>query len=312
MTAKDLQTRLRSLGNPKDAAFLAGFFKTGPGQYGEGDVFIGVRVPVTRKVAKDFKNLPLPEVECLLHSPIHEERLAALVILVMQAAKADAKTRKAIYGLYLANTEFINNWDLVDLSAPQIVGVYLADKSRKPLYRLAKSSWLGSPDQHPGNIPFHPAGRLRRHARDCGDVAGRPRRPDAQGGGLDASRSRQAGCGRAGRFPRTALPGDAQDHVAVRHREAFGNETTGIDGKEIPMKKNWGEISIRWRSCSAHVPRSRAKSSGKGNDDLARSAACPPTSQGRHAEEMISGHSMAGLCVCPCQRFTRHVTMAGP
>ncbi len=142
MTAKDLQTRLRALGNPKDATFLAGFFKTGPGQYGEGDRFIGVRVPVIRKVAKEFKGLPLAEVECLLHSPIHEERLAALVILVMQAAKADAKTRKAIYDLYLAKTKFINNWDLVDLSAPQIVGAYLADKSRRPLYRLAKSSWL--------------------------------------------------------------------------------------------------------------------------------------------------------------------------
>jgi 3-methyladenine DNA glycosylase AlkD len=142
MTAKDIQTHLRSLGNPKDAAFLAGFFKTGPGQYGEGDLFIGVRVPVIRKVAKDFKELPLPEVEYLLHSPIHEERLAALVILVMQAAKADAKTRKALYDFYLANTKFINNWDLVDVSAPQIVGAYLAEKSRKPLYRLAKSAWL--------------------------------------------------------------------------------------------------------------------------------------------------------------------------
>lgn len=142
MAAKDLQARLRSLSSPKDAAFLAGFFKTGPGQYGEGDVFIGVRVPVIRKVAKDFKGLPLPEVECLLHSPIHEERLTALVILVMQAAKADAKTRKQIYDLYLANTKFINNWDLVDVSAPQIVGAYLEGKSRKPLYRLAKSSWL--------------------------------------------------------------------------------------------------------------------------------------------------------------------------
>ena len=90
MTANDIQARLRSLGNPKDATFLAGFFKTGPGQYGEGDVFIGVRVPAIREVAKEFKGLPLAEVECLLHSPIHEERLAALVILVMQAAKADA------------------------------------------------------------------------------------------------------------------------------------------------------------------------------------------------------------------------------
>ncbi|MGA2066537.1 MAG: DNA alkylation repair protein [Thermoguttaceae bacterium] len=142
MTARDLQTRLRSLGNPGDAAFLAGFFKTGPGQYGEGDVFIGVRVPVVRKVAREFKTLPPAEVECLLRSEIHEERLAALVILVMQAARADAKARKAICDLYLANTKFINNWDLVDLSAPQIVGAYLAGKSRRPLYRLARSSWL--------------------------------------------------------------------------------------------------------------------------------------------------------------------------
>ena len=142
MTAKVLQARLRTLGNPKDATFLAGFFKTGPGQYGEDDQFIGVRVPVIRKVAREFVGLPLAEVECLLHSPIHEERLAALVILVMQAAKADAKARKAIYDLYLDNTKFINNWDLVDLSAPQIVGAYLVDESRRPLYRLAKSSWL--------------------------------------------------------------------------------------------------------------------------------------------------------------------------
>ena len=142
MTSRDLQARLRSLGNSDDAAFLAGFFKTGPGQYGEGDVFIGVRVPAIRKLAKEFKDLPLRETERLLHSRIHEERLAALVILVMQAAKADATARKAIYDLYLANTKFINNWDLVDLSAPQLVGAYLADKSRRPLHRLAKSSWL--------------------------------------------------------------------------------------------------------------------------------------------------------------------------
>jgi len=142
MTAKDLQARLRTLGNPKDATFLAGFFKTGTGQYGEGDQFIGVRVPMIRMVAKESKGLPLAEVECLLHSPIHEERLAALVILVTQAAKADAKARKAIYDFYFANKKFINNWDLVDLSAPQIVGAYLAGRSRRPLYRLAKSSWL--------------------------------------------------------------------------------------------------------------------------------------------------------------------------
>lgn len=142
MNAREVQTRLRSFANPADAAFLPGFFKTGPGEYGEGDVFIGVRVPAVRKVAKEFKLLPLPEVVRLLHSKIHEERLTALVILVLQTEKGDAETRRRVYDLYLANTKYINNWDLVDLSAPQLVGAHLNDKSHKPLYRLAKSSWL--------------------------------------------------------------------------------------------------------------------------------------------------------------------------
>jgi 3-methyladenine DNA glycosylase AlkD len=142
MKARDVKTRLQSFANPSDAAFLAGFFKTGPGEYGEGDVFAGIRVPAVRKVAKEFKSLPLPEVVRLLHSTIHEERLTALVILVLQTAKCDAETRQRVYDLYLANTRHINNWDLVDLSAPQLVGVYLNDKSRKPLDRLAKSAWL--------------------------------------------------------------------------------------------------------------------------------------------------------------------------
>lgn len=142
MTFHDLQTRLHSLGSPADAAFLRRFFKTGPGQYGEGDVLIGVRVPAVRKVAGEFRDLPLGEVEQLLRSAIHEERLAALVILTLQAAKADASGRKAIYDLYLANTRHVNNWDLVDVSAPQLVGAYLADKDRRPLNRLARSSWL--------------------------------------------------------------------------------------------------------------------------------------------------------------------------
>ncbi len=136
------QKRLRSLADPKVAAVLARFFKTGPGQYGEGDRFIGVKVPTTRKVAKEFKSLPLAEVECLLHSEIHEERLLALVILVGQFEKGDDATRKTIYNLYLANTRHINNWDLVDLSAPQIVGGYLEDRSRRPLDRLVKSASL--------------------------------------------------------------------------------------------------------------------------------------------------------------------------
>ncbi len=142
MNAQQCQTRLRSLGKPADAAFLAGYFKTGPGEYGDGDLFIGVRVPMIRKVAKEFKSLPLGEVVRLLRAKIHEERLAALLILVLQTTKTDAETRKRVYDLYLANTKYINNWDLADLSAPQLVGAYLNDNSRRPLYRLAKSSWL--------------------------------------------------------------------------------------------------------------------------------------------------------------------------
>jgi 3-methyladenine DNA glycosylase AlkD len=138
--ARAAQQRLRSLGCPKQAAILARFFKTGPGQYGEGDRFIGVKVPVIRQVAREFQALPRAQVECLLHSKVHEDRTLALVILVGQFIKGDDATRKRIYDLYLANTRHINNWDLVDISAPQIVGGYLEGRNRKPLYRLAKSA----------------------------------------------------------------------------------------------------------------------------------------------------------------------------
>jgi 3-methyladenine DNA glycosylase AlkD len=141
-TARMAQKRLRTFASPEQAAILSRFFKTGPGQYGEGDKFIGVKVPTMRKVAREFKNLLLSEVECLLHSDIHEERLLALVILVGQFEKGDDAIKKRIYNLYLANTCFINNWDLVDLSAPQIIGGYLQNRSRKPLDRLAKSKSL--------------------------------------------------------------------------------------------------------------------------------------------------------------------------
>lgn len=140
--AQAAQQRLRSLGCPTQAAILARFFKTGPGQYGEGDRFIGVKVPPTRRVAREFKSLPLAEVECLLHSEIHEERLLALVILVGNFEKGDDAIRKRIYDRYLANTKHINNWDLVDLSAPQIVGGFLESRSRRPLDRLVKSASL--------------------------------------------------------------------------------------------------------------------------------------------------------------------------
>ena len=121
LAAEAVQSQLRSFADPRQAANLARFFKTGPGEYGEGDVFLGIKVPVLRKVAGEFNDLPLAEVVRLLRSEIHEERLTALLILTTQFVEADPKGRTGIYKLYLANTEYINNWDPVDLSAPLIV-----------------------------------------------------------------------------------------------------------------------------------------------------------------------------------------------
>ncbi|MBE9544061.1 MAG: DNA alkylation repair protein [Proteobacteria bacterium] len=142
LKARDVQRRLKKLGNPEHAAISQRFFKTGPGEYGEGDIFIGIRVPVLRKLVKEFKDLATREVEILLRSPIHEERLLAILLLVYIFNKGEDEVKKDIYDLYLKSTEFINNWDLVDVSAEHIVGAYLKDKNRALLYRLAGSKDL--------------------------------------------------------------------------------------------------------------------------------------------------------------------------
>lgn len=140
--AIEARTKLNALASPEVAASSARFFKTGPGQYGEDDTFIGVRVPALRKLARECRALPLTEIEALLHSPVHEERLLALLVLVLGVGKGDDAHRKVVYDFYLGNTQHVNNWDLVDSSAPAIVGGYLRDKHRKPLVRLAKSASL--------------------------------------------------------------------------------------------------------------------------------------------------------------------------
>lgn len=144
MTAADIQRALQKHASEYDATFLQGFFKTGEGQYGEGDIFIGVRVPQTRSVCRAFKDLPLAEVQKLLDSSIHEHRLAGLIILTQQFPKADASKQKIIYDLYLKNVRVgrVNNWDLVDTSADKIVGAYLMGKPKNILYELAKSTNL--------------------------------------------------------------------------------------------------------------------------------------------------------------------------
>jgi 3-methyladenine DNA glycosylase AlkD len=137
-----IQSQLVSLSNPEDAVFLQRFFKTGPGQYGEGDIFRGIRVPVLRSLSKNHQNISLKFVEQLLCSAYHEDRLLALLILVRKYTHTDETEQAGIYTLYLDNTRFINNWDLVDTSAEHIVGAYLNDKSREPIYRLARSICL--------------------------------------------------------------------------------------------------------------------------------------------------------------------------
>lgn len=137
-----IKSELKKLANPKQAKILMQFFKIGKGEYGEGDIFLGIKVPVQRQVVKKYQDLPLKDVQQLLNSKIHEHRLVGVLILVRQFMKGDEKQRGVIYKIYLKNTRRINNWDLVDLSAPNIVGTYLLDKPRKILYQLAKSKNL--------------------------------------------------------------------------------------------------------------------------------------------------------------------------
>jgi len=142
MTAEDIHKELEVLSTPEKKEYLPYFFKTGKGQYGEGDKFLGVVVPDTRKVAKKNKDIPYGEVTKLLDSPYHECRLCGLLILVERFKKAKEDDRKEIYEFYLSKTFRINNWDLVDLTAKDIVGEYLVDKDRTVLYKLAESTLL--------------------------------------------------------------------------------------------------------------------------------------------------------------------------
>lgn len=142
MKSEEIQKELEAYIDPVKREYLPRFFKTGKGQYGEGDRFLGVVVPHTRLVAKRYKEEPFEVIARLLQSEWHECRLCALLMMVERFKKCDETGRKEIYQFYLSQTHRINNWDLVDLSAPYIVGEYLKDKSRDDLYRLAASSLL--------------------------------------------------------------------------------------------------------------------------------------------------------------------------
>ena len=140
--ASDPVAALLALRNPEQARFALRFFRTSPGEYGEGDHFLGLRVPQIRKLTSQFASLPLAAIRKLLASKWHEARLLALVIMNRQYDRGDDATREAIFRLYLDSTDRINNWDLVDVSAPNVVGAHLRDRSRKLLDKLARSKSL--------------------------------------------------------------------------------------------------------------------------------------------------------------------------
>lgn len=142
MNLATVRAELRRLATPEQAAVARRFFKTGPGEYGEGDIFIGLKVPQVRGLVRPCNSLTEKEVLELLRSEFHEERLLALLCFVRRFERGDDGTRERIFRLYLKNTRWINNWDLVDTSAPHIVGTWLLDKDRAVLRRLAKSTNL--------------------------------------------------------------------------------------------------------------------------------------------------------------------------
>lgn len=139
MNAATVQDQLHKHANPQRAVATRRFFKTGPGQYGEGDIFWGLTTPMIRAIVREHRQLPLPEVSKLLESPVHEVRACGLLILVEAYKKGDAALQQAIVACYLAHTHRINNWDLVDISSC-ILGWWLQDKDRAPLYTLAASA----------------------------------------------------------------------------------------------------------------------------------------------------------------------------
>jgi 3-methyladenine DNA glycosylase AlkD len=142
LTAESIEARLREVAEPDRAQALQRFFRTGPGEYGEGDVFMGVRVPDLRRIVKEYRGTPLKQMLVLLRSQFHEARLLALLLMVDAYSRSDDATRQTIYDAYLANTRRINSWDLVDASAEHIVGAHLFERDRSVLDVLARSDEL--------------------------------------------------------------------------------------------------------------------------------------------------------------------------
>jgi 3-methyladenine DNA glycosylase AlkD len=138
----ELRKKIKALGSSEVSRTMQWFFKTGKGEYGEGDIFTGLKVPTQRKLALEFRDLSLTDLRILLNSPIHEERLISLFILVDNYRRGDEQSKEEIFSFYLKNKRGINNWDLVDLSAPKIIGKHLLNKDKSLLFKFALSKNL--------------------------------------------------------------------------------------------------------------------------------------------------------------------------
>ncbi len=142
MSLLQLKKSIKNSADKEQSKILQRFFKTGRGEYGAGVIFLGIKVPVLRKIVKKNLDLTMKDLNEIINSPIHEERMAALMILVQRFPKSNEAEKEKIFRFYLKNTRYINNWDLVDLSAPQIIGGYLIDKDKNILKKLALSENL--------------------------------------------------------------------------------------------------------------------------------------------------------------------------
>ena len=142
MTAEDVIVELKAKGNPQRAKLSLRYFKTGKGQYGEGDKFFGVNLPDTRGIVRKYRDLSFLDIQKLLNNEFHDTRTVAVLILVEKFSRGDAKEKEKTANFYLKNTKRINNWDLVDISAPKVLGPYFLDKEKDVLYKLSKSTNL--------------------------------------------------------------------------------------------------------------------------------------------------------------------------
>jgi 3-methyladenine DNA glycosylase AlkD len=152
----ELKQKLDSLADPINQQQAQRFFKTGKGKYAAGDIFLGIRTPVLRKLATQYQDLSLDDSEQLLYSPIHEQRSIALMLWVAQFPKSDKAQQQQLFERYLRNSQFINNWDLVDISAPTLSrAVFIREKSRNSLQISCQRIFMGTPHSSGYNINFH-------------------------------------------------------------------------------------------------------------------------------------------------------------